>query len=93
MDLPLRIRDQDGPPYPDILDASGRLLLTVYPARGGDPLRNIAAAEKEASGIVARVNLHDELVALLREAFESREGWDAPWMDRTEAALAKAITP
>jgi hypothetical protein len=48
--------------------------------------------EQEANAvlIVRAVNLHDELLALLREAYESREGWDHPWMDRVRAALAKA---
>jgi hypothetical protein len=88
-DLPLRVRDQDGPPYTDILDAGGRLLLTVYPARGADPLRNIAAAEKEAREFVKRVNLYDDLIRLLQEAHASREGWDHPWMDRVAFVLAK----
>jgi hypothetical protein len=45
--------------------------------------------DDNAALAVRAVNERDELIALLREAYESREGWDSPWMDRVQAVLAR----
>lgn len=72
--LPWRLRDS-GPPFTNILNADGELIVTVYPNHYGAPfdqklsadaiLRSYAEAEATAAFIVRAVNLHAEVAAIL----------------------------